>query len=232
MIGWADALKLSNGRGPQIAPVSSEPIPGHRAPNGCGCGGAAPASQYAPPMNGETNTGGCGGACSPSPSPQISCGGSVVQGSALGSPLDSGWVNIRLKDCREPVLVTCPSHEFFKISSRDRLIRFYDFTTCDFEDDPSPGGCPTSYAQPYAIETTTPGDFTLYIDLPDGTYQIEEGGTNDPPVFTRVDCPPAACKKYPLKWETDDNGDVIFVVTGPLNLTDLDVEIVLCNPGA
>lgn len=182
---------------------------------GCGCNGAAGAA-YA-------GGNGCGGACSPGPSPVLQCAGSIVQGNALAEPLDSGMVVISKKDCRAPVLITCPAHSFFQINPDNRLIFFYNFATCNFEADPSPGGCPTSYAQPYSIFEDD-GSVSTYVDLPDGTYLITAGAAASPPVFTLVDCPPASCKKYPLKWEVAN-----FVFTGPVLLTDLDVSVELCT---
>lgn len=188
-------------------------------PGDCSCAGNGMKS-YAP---GVTN-GGCGGdVCGCPTGPGIECRGSIVQGNALAKPLDSGVLTWTLRDCREPVFITCPSHGFFKIDPDTGLVFFYDFTTCTFDADPSPGGCPTSYAQPFAVQDED-GKYRAFVCLPDGTYRIEAGGNNQPPTFTRVDCAPANCKMYALKWD-----GVTFVITGPLDLNDLDVAISISN---
>lgn len=193
-------------------------VAGAKAPrsNPCGCNGAAAMAA------GGGN--GCGGSCAPNhPGPVLNCAGSIVQGNALAEPLDSGMVVISKKDCRPPVLVTCPAHSFFQINPDNRLIFFYSFAACEFGPNPSPGGCPTSYAQPYGIFEDD-GSVSTYVDLPDGTYLITPGAIDAAPTFTLVDCPPASCKRYPLKWEGTD-----FVFTGPVLLSDLDVAVQLCT---
>lgn len=182
---------------------------------GCGCGNTAIATGSQ-----------CGNACGPSQTAAISCGPSVVQGNALAQPNGPSTLSFNLTDCRPNVYITCPSKKFFEVDPDTRLIFFYDFSTCTFADDPSPGGCPTSYAIPYAIQDED-GDYHFLVDLPDGTYEIEQGQSGDPPVFTLVPCPPASCFRAPLKWE-----GVTLVFTGPLTISDLDVAASLTNCGA
>lgn len=211
MLSWAEALALANGVRPGTPPVSSAPSFGRRLPNpGNGCGCAAPA-------NGSTPACGC------PPQVQSTATASIVQGNASCVPEDSGIMTWTRKDCRPPVKITCPSHAFYKIDPDTRLVFFYDFTTCAFNTDPSPGGCPTSSAQPFAVQDEE-GDYNAYVCLPDGIYRITNGGAGQPPVFTLVDSVPANCERFALKWEGN-----AFVVTGPLQLQDLDVAIPLCS---
>jgi len=226
MLSWAEALRLS-GRPRPAAPIQPAPHAAHagagqRLPNGngCGCGGVTP--------DGTPN--GCSGnSCTRSAGSGIDCQGTIVQGNAMARPSAAKLLKWEQIDCRPDVYITCPTHEFFEINPDNRLVFFWDPATCEFETNASPGGCPTSYAQMYGIQNED-GSYGKYVDLPDGTYRITVGAANpDPPVFTRVDCPPAACKRYWAKWENIQGNDSP-VITGPLILEELDVSLNICAP--
>ena len=162
-----------------------------------------------------------GQSCAPLVTPQARSTSYVV-GAAGCEPVMGSRILVDLIDCRAPAYFTCPTHRGFKIDPDTRLVFFFDFTTCDFEADPSPGGCPTSYAQGYAVQEDD-GTYSFYVDLADGTYRITPQ-LSEAPAFTRADCP-SGCVKRPLKWdETSIAPDVLIVFTGPIVVTDLDVD--------
>lgn len=185
-------------------------------PNQCGCGSTGA---------GSVTTSGMPGGCAAPDSPQITCQPSIVQGNALATPMGSGTLNFSLQDCRPPAFVTCPSHKFFEIDPDTRLIFFYDFTACLFDTDPSPGSCPTSYAQPFAIQEED-GTYDIYVVLDDGTYLIEKSSFHNKPTFTLVASLPANCLKLPVKW---DGTNLVF--SGPVTIKDLDVnaDLAVCT---
>src|SRR3972149_9121867 len=82
----------------------------------------------------------CGGdVCGCPTGSSLECQGSIVQGSALARPQANAPISFSLIDCRPPVYITCPAHGFFQVDPDTRLIYFFDFATCAWEADPSPG---------------------------------------------------------------------------------------------
>lgn len=195
--------------------------------NGCtGCNGT-----------GMTNGGSCtycssGGIesrCEPLLTPPARSTTFIV-GAAGCDPVGASEILVKLKDCRAPVYITCPTHRWFKIDPDTSLVFFFNFGTCAFEPDPSQGGCPRSYSQPYAVQEDD-GTWSEYVDLADGTYRITPGQATQPPTFARADCP-SGCVKRVLKWdETTIAPDVLVVFTGPIVVNDLDINSDLADCG-